>query len=364
MKKILYVSSSRADYGIVKTLLKKLSSKIEVDILITGSHLEKQLGYTLQAIDKSIYKNVYQVPMGINNTDNKSLIKGTNILQEKLVDILDHSNYDMIMILGDRFEMLPVAYVASLYNIHICHLHGGELTLGNYDEQIRHAITKLSTLHLCSTQEYAKRVRQMGERYVYNVGSLSIESIQIDSNANKGNELVVMYHPETLSTFEKNMENVCQLVAALEELKKVYELIYIKGNIDTDAYKLEQPIINFFNNNNLPIYSSLSQEDYFTLLARAKAIVGNSSSGIIEAPSLKCPTINLGNRQEGRVRAKSVIDLPFSKKLIVETINEIKFDDGHFSNPYYQANASENAMHLICDFLKLTNIEKRFVDYE
>lgn len=364
MKKILYVSSSRADYGIVKTLLKKVSSKFEIDILVTGSHLEGKLGNTIATIDKSIYRKVYQAPMKIATTDNKSLVDGTNILQKNLADILDNSHYDMIMILGDRFEMLPVAYVASLYNIHICHLHGGELTLGNYDEQIRHAITKLSTLHLCSTQEYAKRVKQMGERYVYNVGSLSIESIQNDSYVNKTNELVVMYHPETLSTFEKNKENVHQLLAALEELKDTYKLIYIKGNIDTDAYKLEEPIIDFFSNNKLPIYSSLTQEDYFRLLARAKAIVGNSSSGIIEAPSLKCPTINLGNRQEGRIRAKSVIDLPFSKNQIVEAINSIKFVDSDFINPYYQADASEKAMDLICEFLELKDIEKRFVDYE
>lgn len=364
MKNILYVSSSRADYGIVKTLLFKLSSKIEVDILITGSHLEKKLGYTVQQIDKSIYKNVYEVPMYISDTDNKTLIKGTNILQGKLVEIFEHSHYDMLMILGDRFEMLPVAYIANLYNINICHLHGGELTLGNYDEQIRHAITKLSTLHLCSTEEYAKRVRQMGERYVYNIGSLSVESIQRTKKSSRTNELVVMYHPETLSTFEENLENVYQLISALDILKKTHKLVYIKGNIDTNAYVIEQPLINFFNNNNLPIYSSLTQEEYFDLLARAKAIIGNSSSGIIEAPSLKCPTLNLGNRQEGRVRAKSIIDLPFTSSLIIEAMDKITFDDISFTNPYYQVDASENAKNLICEFLELPNIEKRFVDYD
>lgn len=374
MKKIAYITGSRAEYGIMKRLLKKIidEKEIELDIIVTGMHLEEKYGNTYQLIEKDGFK-IKKIDIDIKNKNNFDILNSMGIALQKFGEFFENNKYDSIILLGDRYEILSVAIAAAMHNIPIIHLHGGEKTLGNYDEFIRHSITKMSKLHLVSTEEYRKRVIQLGENpeMVINIGALGAENSLLLNIPKKDTLLkyikndtkeyfVIVFHPETLTeiSLDKQVDN---LLSALEELKDSYNFIFIGSNSDTGSDKIIKKIKNFCEENRFSYIPSVTTEEYLGLIKYSKGLIGNSSSGLIEVPSLKVPTINIGDRQKGRTRGKSVIDIKAKRGEILEAIKksqtkEFKEVIIESENPYYQNNVLDKAYQEIKKFI---NSEKK-----
>ncbi|WP_333896723.1 UDP-N-acetylglucosamine 2-epimerase [Mixta calida] len=379
-KKLLYVTGSRAEYGIMKRLLLALSndSQIQLTIVATGMHCDSKYGMTYKVIEEDGLVIDKLIEIDINNNNNSDILKSMSICQNKFGQYFEKNKFDAVMLLGDRYEIFSVAIAAAIHNIPIIHLHGGEKTLGNYDEFIRHSITKMSRLHLASTEEYRNRIIQMGEfpNTVHNIGALGAENAllmnlptkyQLEEKYGSLNSpyFIVVFHPETLSSIPlvTQTEN---LLNALERLKGVYEFIFIGSNSDTGSDKITQKIKDFCNKNESRLLVSVKPEEYLALNKYSQGLIGNSSSGLIEIPSLKIPTINIGNRQKGRVRGNTVIDCQCNTE---EIFNAILFSQSSdFSNkvsnsinPYYKNNVLEAALQIIKSYMN--SIESGYKDF-
>ena len=373
MKKLLYVTGSRAEYGIMRRLLKKLDTdkEISLDVVVTGMHLAKEYGETYKEVEKD-FKIAKKIDIEISNKNNYEVLHSMSIAMEEFSKYFKDNNYDALILLGDRYEILPVAIAAAFYNIPIIHLHGGEKTLGNYDEFIRHSITKMSKLHLVATEEYRKRVIQLGENpsTVFNLGSLGVNNvleIKLLSEKELENKLgkidkpyyVVLFHPETISEISLE-EQTNNLIKALSKFKDKYSFVFIGSNSDTGADKIQEIIEKFVKENNYKRFISLQNFEYFSLLKYSEGLIGNSSSGIIEIPSLKVATINIGNRQLGRAKGETIIDCGSTEKEIENAIlksqsNEYREILKNSINPYFQENSLEKYYQKIKKFLGKDN---------
>ena len=259
MKKLLYVTGSRAEYGIMRRLLKKLDEdkNIQLDIVVTGMHLMKEYGETFKEVEKD-FNVIEKIDIEIANSNNYDVLHSMSLAMEKFAKFFLNNKYDAVMLLGDRYEILPVAIVSAINNIPLIHIHGGEKTLGNYDEFIRHSITKMSKLHLVATDEYRNRVIQLGENpeTVKNVGSLGVANameLELLSKKELENKLgnfskpyfVVLFHPETITeiSLEQQTEN---LISALNKFKDRYDFVFIGSNSDTGSDKIQKIIKNLF----------------------------------------------------------------------------------------------------------------------
>lgn len=383
MKRLLYVSGSRAEYGIMKRLLKKLDDdkNIELEIVVTGMHLLKEYGETYKEIEKDF--KIKKIDIEIDNKNNYDILHSMAIAMEKFAKLFQNvKKYDALILLGDRYEILPVAIDAAINNIPIIHIHGGEKTLGNYDEFIRHSITKMSRLHLVATEEYRNRVIQLGEdpSTVKNLGSLGVNNIleldllsreELENKVGKlsKNYYVVLFHPETITRISVE-EQTLNLVSALKEFKNEYDFIFIGSNSDTGSKNIQKVLNEFIVENKFYSFSSLSTVEYFSLLKYSSGLIGNSSSGIIEVPSLKIPTINIGNRQLGRVKGKTIIDCSSEIKDIVQAIKKSQTKEyidilQNSINPYFQVKSLEKYYKEIKRFLLKGNLGiKDFYDYK
>ncbi|WGE87825.1 UDP-N-acetylglucosamine 2-epimerase [Actinobacillus equuli subsp. haemolyticus] len=375
MKRIAYITGSRAEYGIVKRLLKKLNEDpaLNFSLVVTAMHLDTQYGNTVTVIEQDGFEIAARIPLTLNAENNQTII-------HSMAECLDHfgahfqqHKYDAVMVLGDRYEMLAVATAAAMHNIPLIHLHGGEQTLGNYDEFIRHCITKMSKLHLTATEEYKKRVIQSGEdpKYVHNVGSLGAENsllLSLPSRAQlietrqipDSDYFMVVFHPETL-TEQPVLEQVDQLLAALDQFKDRYQFVFIGSNSDTSADQIFNRFQAYTAQNGYCFFTSVKPEEYLALIKYSKGLIGNSSSGLLEAPSCGVGTVNIGNRQQGRVRGETVIDVETTTEAIKAGIEQLISADfqqrlPQMTNPYYQANAMEKAYKVIKHFLN--DVEK------
>jgi len=371
MKRILYVTGSRAEYGIVKRLLLKLNNDSTVDLRIvaTGMHCDHIYGNTIHIIEEDGLIIDASIDIKIDSTSNAHVLKSMAICLESFGDYFEKNNYDAVMVLGDRYEIFSVAIAAAMHNIPLIHIHGGEKTLANYDEFIRHAITKMSKLHLTSTEEYRNRVIQLGENpdLVFNIGSLGAEnasSLRLpqlhEMEAMHGTftkpYYVVLFHPETLTSHSIE-EQVDELLTAIETFKDTYDFVFIGSNSDTGSNIIREKINTFCYKNNFRNLVSLRTEEYLALNKYSCGLIGNSSSGLIEIPSLKIPTINIGDRQKGRVRGSSVIDVPIHSEDIINAIkltyNPAFLDElKHFNNPYVKENSLDNCISIIKEFLQ------------
>lgn len=270
MKKLLYVTGSRAEYGIMKRLLKKLEkdNEISLDIIITGMHLSKEYGETYKEVEKE-FKIIKKIDIEISNKNNYEILHSMSIAMEEFSKYFRDNSYDALILLGDRYEILPVAITAAFNNIPIIHLHGGEKTLGNYDEFIRHSITKMSKLHLVATEEYRKRVIQLGEDpdTVKNLGSLGVANVleikllskkELEDKIGKIEKpyYVVLFHPETISEISLE-EQTNNLIKAISKFKEKYNFIFIGSNSDTGSDKIQKIIQEFVKENNYKKFSSL-----------------------------------------------------------------------------------------------------------
>ena len=371
MKKLLYVTGSRAEYGIMKRLLAALKdhSDIELSIVATGMHCDEKYGNTYKVIEADGFEIAKLIDIQIDNSNNEKILNSMSICQSEFGKYFQENQFDAVMILGDRYEIFSVAIAAAMHNIPLIHLHGGEITLGNYDEFIRHSITKMSKLHLASTEEYRNRIIQMGENSdtVYNVGALGAENAMLLPLPDKKQlqqkfgvcdkpYFMVVFHPETLTgaSITKQMD---ELLGALEEYTKRYNFLFIGSNSDTGSDQISSRVKTFCNKYNLLMLTSVRPEEYLALNKYSIGLIGNSSSGLIEIPSLGVPTINIGDRQRGRVRGDSVIDVRCCKDDIIDAIeysqsNSFSLILSDSENPYFRSGVLNNALEKILGFLK------------
>lgn len=322
-RKICIVTSSRADYGLLYWLIKevKKNKDLKLQLIATGMHLSKKFGLTYREIEKD-FKIDKKINISLLADDSNSISRSMGIAQASFSKIYNELKPDIIVILGDRYEIFSIASSAMIAKVPIAHIHGGELTEGSWDDSMRHSITKMAHLHFTATEQYKKRVIQLGEdpSRVFNVGGMGIESIKkfklleryefeksINFKLNKKN-LLITFHPETLEN-ETSTKNFKELINVISDLKDT-NVIFTKTNSDLNGQAINKIIDQYTlsHTKSSISFTSLGQIRYLSAMRFVDAVVGNSSSGLTETPSFKIGTINIGDRQKGRIRAKSVID--------------------------------------------------------
>lgn len=379
MMNICVVTSSRADYGILKILIRKInfSKSLKLNLIVTGTHLSRKYGYTFKEILLDGFKINKKIKLPIVNDTAANISDCLSKSIQEFGNLFYKSKYDSVLILGDRYEIFGVACAASINRLPIIHLHGGEKTIGAYDDSFRHSISKLSHLHFVANLEYEKRLIQLGEdpKRIYNVGGVGIDIIKeirflsktelekkLKIKFNKKN-LLVVYHPVTL---QKNMATtqIKVILQCLKDLKKT-NIFFTMSNSDNENDIINKSIISFVKKNkNSYFFKSLGQLNFISLLSNVDAIIGNSSSGIIEAPAVKTISLNIGNRQLGRLMAKSVINCKPEKKEIIKNIKKIysKKYKKNFKNPYGNGGASNKIIKVLENNKTNLSIEKKFFD--
>ena len=334
--KLAVITGSRAEYGLLRWILEYLKedSEIDLQLIVTGMHLSHEFGYTVNEIINDGFTITKKVEMLLSSDTPTGISKSIGLGVISFSEVFEVIEPDLVLVLGDRFEIFSAATAAMIRNIPIAHIHGGESTEGLIDEAIRHSITKMSHIHFTSTEEYRKRVIQLGEnpKNVFNYGAPGLDNInkinllerkvtlsflELESD---DKYFLITFHPVTL---EKNSSKVDieELLKALIEFDS-YKLVFTATNSDTDGRIILKTISDFVakNKNRARLFYSLGQKKYLSTLKHAELLIGNSSSGIIETPSLFKPSINIGNRQKGRVKAKSVIDSKQSLEAIKRSI--------------------------------------------
>ena len=380
MRKICIVTGSRAEYGLLKNLIKKIKKdkNIKLQIIATCMHLIPKFGLTYKEIIKDGFKIDYKVKMPIPSSSSKNITSATGLGMLGFSKAFTKLRPDLLVVLGDRFEILSASFAALSENIPIAHIHGGESTVGAIDEAIRHSITKMSTFHFPSTKEYKKRIIQMGEnpKRVYMVGSLGVERIKkmkflskdalekkIKFKFGKKN-ILTTFHPETIGfhSQKKTFKNI------LTSLKKIQDttVIFTLPNIDTGSDQIIKMLKNFTKKNKkkYKIFKSMGDELYLSTIKHSDLVLGNSSSGIIEVPSLKVPTINIGDRQLGRIHGKSIINSKSNHLSIIKNIKIALFKKNKFiyKNPYELKNTSEKILKILKKTKIKNIIKKKFND--
>jgi len=382
MKKICIVTGTRAEYGLLYWLMKEIESDkdLELQVIATGMHLSPEFGLTYKTIEKD-FKIDKKIEMLLSSDTSVGISKSMGLAQIGFADAYNELKPDLVILLGDRYEIFSAASSAMIAKIPIAHLHGGETTEGAFDESIRHSITKMSHLHFTATDEYRNRVIQLGEHpsRVFNVGGLGIDNIKkldllnkeefeksIDFKLNEKNVLVT-FHPVTLE-ISTAKEQFSELLSALDELEDT-NIIFTKANSDTDGRIINSMIDEYVSKNSDKSvgFTSLGQLRYLSALRYVDVMVGNSSSGLAEAPSFNIGTINIGDRQKGRIKADSVIDASSSKIDIKKAFlklysNEFQQIIKVTQNPYGNGGASENIKNSIKNFNFENILKKSFYD--
>ena len=386
MKRVCVITATRAEYGLLKSVIKQIdkSGKLELQLLVTGTHLSPEFGMTYREIEEDGLSITAKIEMLMSSDTAVGITKSMGSFLFGLSDFFYVYTPDMVVILGDRYEMLMAASAAMIARIPIAHIGGGEITEGAYDDAIRHSITKMSQLHFASTEEYRKRIIQLGEQpsNVYNVGALGVENIKnvplwskekLEGNLKftfEDKTILVTYHPVTLD----NMSSEIQFRNLLEVIEKNKEIkvIFTKANADTDGRVINRMIDEYveMNKDRCIAFTSLGQVRYLSALQFCKAVVGNSSSGIIEAPSFHIPTVNIGNRQQGRIASKTVIHCGYMVEEIEGALKKAFSDEFNeelkaYINPYEGSNTSQIIVNKIEEALETgINIKKIFYDME
>ena len=382
-KKTIYiVTGSRADYGLLKNLITEInkSNKFELTLIVTGQHLSKKYGNTYKEIKNDFGKSIKFIDIKVNNSEVNSILKSISIGITKVGKYFASKKPDLLIILGDRYEMLSFAVAALFNKVIIAHIHGGELTQGSIDDTIRHTISKFSNYHFVATKPYKKRVIQLGEnpKKVFLVGGLGSENVKnisyLDKKVLEKNLNIKFKKNNFLITFNSFLDDKISVKVAIRNMFKALNkfkntnYIFTFPNSDLESNNIIKMIINFSKKNkNAYCFKSLGVQRYLSCMKICNVVVGNSSSGILEAPSLKTPTINIGNRQNGRIKAKSVIDCNYSSLGIQKAIKKAlskKFQKKikNIKNPYYQKNTSTKIMSIIDQILKNKITIKKFYD--
>ena len=382
-RRICVVTGSRAEYGILQGLIKEIqeSQVLELQLVVAGMHLSPEFGLTYREIEKDGFRISRTVDMQLTSDTSVGIARSLGLGTIGFGEAFHALKPDLLVLLGDRFELLAAASAALVALIPIAHIHGGELTEGAYDDAIRHSITKMAHLHFTASEAYSSRVKQLGEQptKVFCVGALGIDNIvrlpllrkdEVEKYIGlslKGKSLLVTWHPETLRP-ERTCEDFQNLLDVLRKYESI-NIIFTKSNADNEGRRINQMIDEFVSlfPDNVVAYTSLGQLRYLSTLKYVSGVVGNSSSGIIEAPSLQKGTVNIGNRQLGRLRATSVIDSQPDVTSIQNAIERLfsrEFQSAlpTVSNPYGEGDVASKIVSVL-ETCSLDGIlRKRFFD--
>ena len=380
MRKICVVTGSRAEYGLLSGLIHAIQDdpELELQIIATNMHLSPEFGLTYKEIESDGFSISKKVVMLLSSDTANATAKSVGLGFIGFADAYEDLRPDMIVVLGDRYEIVPAVSTALFYKIPVAHLHGGEITEGAYDDCIHHAITKMSHLHFTSTEEYRRRVIQLGEHpdRVFNVGALGIENIKKVPLMNKeeleatlagftfgDKSLLVTYHPVTLENATA-AEQIRNLLSALDELLD-YKVIFTLPNSDTDGRVIIRLINEYVakHSERAVAYPSLGLRRYLSALQYVKGVAGNSSSGIIEVPSFGIPTLNIGDRQRGRLAADSVVNSGTGKEEILSGLRKIlspTFNINETHNPYEGKDTTADILHVLKTYPLEGLVQKSF----
>jgi len=383
MRKICVVTGTRAEYGLLRWVMEGIrkSTELELQLIATGMHLSPEFGMTVEVIEEDGFKIDRKVEMLLSSDTAVGVTKSMGLGMIGFADALAELKPDLMLVLGDRYEIFAVAASAMIARIPIAHLHGGETTEGAFDEAIRHSITKMSHLHFVAAEEYRRRVIQLGElpEHVFNVGGLGIDNIlrlkllsrdELEEALNfklEKRNLLITFHPVTLEQ-NTSAQQMDELLAALAELKDT-GLIFTMPNADTEGHVLFRKIEAFCaQHSQACVFKSLGQLRYLSCINNVDAVIGNSSSGLLEVPSFKKGTINIGDRQTGRLKAASVIDCQPERKSISLAISRLYTSAFQATllkveNPYGNGGASESILSILKDHSFETLLKKSFLDW-
>ncbi len=383
-RKICFITGTRAEYGLMRQLILSAykDQNIIPQLIVTGSHLSRNHGLTYKEIESDGIVISKKIDLKIKGDTAKEIAEYMSLALTSFSKVFSSLKPDLVVVLGDRYEIFSAATAAMILNIPIAHIHGGETTEGAFDEAMRHSITKMSHLHFVAASEYKKRVNQLGENLnnIFLVGGLGVDAIRHLKLLNKRElekslnfsfgkkNLLITVHPETLEKNQTTKNQVSELLEALEEINDT-KLIFTLPNADTGNLQITN-LIKRFHQKHLGssiIFSSLGQLRYLSVLKFVDGIIGNSSSGLTEAPSFRIGTINLGDRQSGRLKAESVLDCDFEKKKIIFSIKKMyskSFQNklSFVSNPYGKAGASNKILRVIKKFPLNGILKKQFYD--
>lgn len=382
MKKIAVVTATRAEYGLLSPVIKKLRSlecsDFKTDLIVTGTHLSEQYGMTIEEITDRID---HKIPISVKSDTEEDISANQAEVLVKFTKLFVNEKYNAVILLGDRYETMAVAIAAGNTRTPVFHLCGGDTTEGAIDEWIRHSISKISYLHFVTNEESRKRVIQLGENpeRVFNYGSTSVDNILSVADMSKSEALqsinlddckysICTYHPVTMENgdVETPINDFLEAIKAFPDI----QFIVTKSNADQGGARInelldeaEQKIIN------LRVYTSLGIRRYLSLMKYSEFVLGNSSSGIIETPVFKVPTVNIGTRQRGRLQSESIINCGTSKNNIIEAIKKALSDEHKkicegVVSPYGDGTASERIANKVFEVVKEDKIDlmKKFYD--
>ncbi|WP_146552421.1 MULTISPECIES: UDP-N-acetylglucosamine 2-epimerase [Rummeliibacillus] len=376
-RRICVVTGTRAEYGLLMNLMKKIQKEpsFELQIIATGAHLSPEFGLTYRQIEKDNFVVNEKVEMLLSSDTPSAVVKSMGLATIGFATAFQHLKPDLVVILGDRYEMLAVAQTALIMHIPIAHIAGGENTFGAYDDAIRHSITKMATWHFTSTEVHQKRVIQLGENpnRVFNVGAIGIENIfnlklmhkkELYDNLNLDSQkplFLITQHSETNSISKKeSTKAIDHLLACLNNYD--VNLVFTKANADNGGREINKKIADFVEKNKrAKLFDSLGQLKYLSAIKHAHLVIGNSSSGLVEAPYLKTPTVNIGDRQKGRECPNSV----FTTGVTQGDINHGIVKALKFKEPYEQIFGNGKSSKKIIEILKSLKtfkVQKEFYD--
>ena len=376
-KKIIFYTGSRADYGILEPIIKKLKKKTDLFLVIGPHHFVKNFGYSKKHINRKMFKKTYNCESQINyrNVDINKFIKSSIPKYKKIINDVDP---DLVIILGDRYEVLSFVIASFFQNKKICHLHGGEKTTGSFDDTIRHVITKFSDYHFTTNDKYKNRILSLGEnkKNIFNFGSIGAENLKklkylskekILSKLgifNKKDIILVTFHPETNSLKSYKF----QIETFLSSLKKFnnYHFVFTASNGDPGGDLFNSRIKKFVRlNENSSFFYTLGTQNYLNVMKFSKMIIGNSSSAIIESPSFNIPVLNIGSRQNGREFSKNILSCEINKAIIenkIKKLSSFKKKKLKQLNLNYKKNSLLNTSNKILNLVKKQKEFKYFYD--
>ena len=382
MRRVCVITGTRAEYGLLYWLMREIQKTdgLQLQVLVTGMHLSPEFGLTYQQVENDGFTIDRKVEMLLSSDSEVGIGKSMGVAMIGFSDAFSELKPDILVLLGDRFETFAAASTAAVMRIPVAHIHGGELTEGAFDEMLRHSITKMSHLHFTSTEVYRTRVIQLGEQpdRVFCVGALGIDNIKklellsrerfeeaVGLQLRKKN-LLITYHPVTMEA-PTAAADFNELLSALDELEDT-ALIFTKANADTGGRAINRAIDRYVadNNDKAVAHTSLGQLRYLSALQFVDGVVGNSSSGLLEAPSFCIGTVNIGERQRGRMRGESVIDCGTSRTSIANALNQLytlKFRQRLLTviNPYGEGGAAERIARRFVTSLGKDCIKKLFM---
>ena len=372
-RKICVVTGTRAEYGLLFNIMRAIqqSAEFELQLVVTGMHLSSEFGLTYKQIEADGFAIDEKVEMLLSSDSATGIAKSIGLATIGFSDAFERLQPDLLLILGDRFEMLAAAQTALVMQIPIAHLHGGECTFGAYDDAIRHSITKMATWHFTSTASHRKRVIQLGEspKRVWNVGAVGIENIlklplltrdKLFTNLKLNIDqpmFLITYHPET----NLQTNGVYSLLKALSNYTNV-NLVFTKANADNGGREINKAIEKFVSQHeNAKVFDSLGQQRYLSAVKYANVVIGNSSSGLIEVPYLHTPTVNCGDRQAGREKPSSVFDCRLEATEIEKAIEAALLYTGPYDQIFGDGHVVESIMNHLREISSFT-LQKEFYD--